>query len=106
MTPSDSYWLKFWEVFATIGFLLVILGVVLEGAGYFTNWFKDEANRLRIGRFGWFILVGGLSMEFLGEHKAKRIADRENARLTGEAAEANERSKGLESTNLVLQADV
>lgn len=128
MTASDASWLKFWEVFATIGFILVIIGVVIEGVEHFKKFSKREsARKLQIEKIGWLVLVAGLAMEFLGDHMAKRIADKENRRLTGEAAQArkqagdaieragivnqlaaesNERSKQLEAQNLVLRSNV
>jgi len=89
MSPIDSWWLGFWEWFAIIGFLLVIIGCVIEGVEHFVHFKGDESpKRKRIEKLGWLILVVGLTMEFLGDNQAKRIADRENSRLTGVAAQA------------------
>lgn len=93
MNPLDSWWFEFWESVATIGIILLILGCVLEGVGHFKTFRRDEsAKKHRIEKLGWFILVVGLSMEFVGDHKAKRYADAENARLTEQAGSANERA--------------
>ena len=110
MIFSDSPSLKFWEVFATIGFALVLLGVVIEGVEHFVKFKKGEAKRRHlIEKIGWFILVGGLSMELLGDQMAKRISRRQNAELEREAgdarkdaAEAMKQTEGLRSNNLVL----
>lgn len=107
MSSSDAMWLRIWEWIATIGFLLVLVGVVIEGVEHFKKFSKKEhARKLHIEKIGWLILVVGLAMEFLGDHAAKRISDREYARLSAEAAESKERSKKLESGNLSLRAEV
>jgi hypothetical protein len=91
MSSIDSWWLTFWEWFATIGFLLVIVGCIIEGVEHFCKFKRGEAHRRKgIEKLGWLILVAGLAMEFLGDKRAKRIADRENIRLTNEAAQASE----------------
>src|SRR5436190_10224772 len=93
MSSSDASWLGFWEWFATIGFALVLIGVVIEGVEHFIKFpRKDSVKKRHIEKIGWFILVGGLAMEFLGEKRAKRITDREMGRLTTEAAEAQKQS--------------
>jgi uncharacterized membrane protein len=112
MSSSDAFWLSIWEVLATIGFIIVIIGVVIEGVEHFAKFAKKEHSRkLRIEKLGWFLVVLGLAMEFLGDHAAKRISDREAARLNAEAGDArriagdaNERAANTESNNLVLQA--
>jgi hypothetical protein len=121
MSPSDALWLKIWGLFAAIGFIMVIGGVVIEGVEHFKKFPKKEHGRkLQIEKIGWFIVVVGLAMEFLGDHAAKRISDREDARVNKEAAdsrvtagnaereagEANERAALTESNNLVLQSNV
>jgi hypothetical protein len=57
------------------------------------------------------VLVAGLAMEFVGENRAKRIADQENVRLIGitakaerDAANANVRVEELRNENARLQA--
>ncbi len=42
MNSSDAFWLKFWEWFATIGFILVIVGVVIEGVEHFKKFAKER----------------------------------------------------------------
>jgi hypothetical protein len=107
MSPSDSFWLKLWELLAALGFTLVIAGVVIEGVEHFVKFNEVETRRKkRIEKIGWLVLVGGLSLEFWAEHKAKRISDRENARLGMVAAESNRRSKELEATNLTLRSNI
>src|SRR5437762_11505541 len=121
MSSIDSSWLSFWEWFATIGFILVIAGCIIEGVEHFVKFKRNESKRRKeIEKLGWLILVGGLAMEFLGDKRAKRIADRENWRLTSEAAEArkdagkaNDRASSnelqvaqIEQTNLVLRSNV
>jgi len=87
-------WLKIWEVCASIGFWLVIIGVVVEGVEHFVKFpRKDSLKKRHIEKIGWLILVAGLAMEFFGQHQAKRIADRESARLTKEAAQARKEAE-------------
>jgi hypothetical protein len=89
MSSSDALWLKIWGVVASIGFLIVIIGVVIEGVEHFRKFPKKEhGQQKRIEKFGWFLVVVGLAMEFLGDQAAKRISDREAARLNNEAGDA------------------
>ena len=89
MNSSDSFWLSFWSVFAAIGFIIVIIGVVIEGVEHFKKFpKKEQARKLHIEKIGWLLVVAGLAMEFLGDHAAKRISDREDARLNREAGDA------------------
>jgi len=126
MSSSDALWLKIWGMFAAIGFVLVIIGVIIEGVEHFKKFpRKEQARKLQIEKIGWFIVVVGLAMEFLGDNAAKRISDREAARLNKEAGDArvtagnaekeagqanafaarfNERAAMLESTNAQLVA--
>jgi hypothetical protein len=121
MSSSDALWLRIWGVFAAIGFIIVIIGVVIEGVEHFKQFQKKEhARKLQIEKLGWFLVVVGLGMEFLGDNAAKRISDRESARLNKEAGDArkdagaaveragiaNERAALLESDNLVLRSNV
>ena len=104
MSTDDAIWLGAWVKLASFGFLLVILGVVLEGVGHFRRFPKEQDTRkLKIEKAGWLILVVGLAMEFLGDQFAKRIADRETARLAVLAGNANRTAEELRATNLVMQ---
>jgi hypothetical protein len=119
MNAPDTSWLKFWEGFATVGFILVIVGVIIEGVE-FTRWVKDEHARKKIEKLGWLVLVVGLGIEFLGGHKAKIITDWQNARLNQEAgqaqkeagkafkqaAEANERAAKADLARIELQKQI
>lgn len=116
MSEVDAFWLKIWELLATVGFIAVIVGVIIEGVEHFSTK-TSEQRRKRIERLGWLILVAGLAAEFWGDNRAKRITDRDNARLNLEAAtarqdagdaikratESKERLGVMESTNLVLR---
>src|SRR5258707_8209583 len=89
MSSSDALWLNVWGIFAAIGFIIVIIGVIIEGVEHFKKFpRKENARKLQIEKIGWFLVVGGLAIEFLGDHAAKRISDRENARVNREAADA------------------
>src|ERR1041384_636182 len=89
MSSADASWLHLWEGLSTFGFVLVIVGCVIEGVEHFWKFKKGETRKKHfIEKIGWFILVGGLAIEFLAEKRAKRIADAENARLTKEAGDA------------------
>src|SRR5690349_5636790 len=114
MSSTDSWWLIFWEWFANIGFSLVIIGCVIEGVEHFVKFKRSESRKRKgIEKFGWLILVAGLAMEFLGDKRAKRIADRENRRLTVEAAQAleeagkaNEQAEELRKSNSALRVEI
>lgn len=121
MSSSDALWLNVWGTVAAIGFIIVIIGVIIEGVEHFKKFpRKENARKLQIEKIGWFLVVAGLAMEFLGDHAAKRISDREDARLNKEAGDAretagnaereagqaNERAANTESNNLVLQSSV
>jgi hypothetical protein len=121
MSSSDAAWLIIWEWFATIGFAVVIAGVFIEGVEHFRKFPKKEKSRKKhIEKIGWFLVVAGLAAEFLGDHAAKRISDREAARLNREAGDArkiagdaeleagkaNERAALIESNSLVLRSNV
>jgi len=114
MSSNDAFWLTAWEWTATIGFVLVIVGVVIEGVEHFKKFTKKQhARKLHIEKIGWLILVAGLALEFLAEHAAKRISDRENSRLNKEAgdarkeaSDANILAKQLEANNLMLRTNV
>lgn len=93
MSSSDALWLSVWGLVAAIGFIIVIIGVIIEGVEHFKKFpKKDQARKLHIEKIGWFLVVGGLAMEFLGDHAAKRISDREAARLNQEAGDARKDS--------------
>jgi hypothetical protein len=89
MNSLDAFWLSFLGTFATIGFIIVIIGVVIEGVEHFKKFpRKEHARKLRIEKLGWFLVIVGLAMELLGDHAAKRISDREAARLNMMASNA------------------
>jgi hypothetical protein len=97
MTFMDSSSLTFWEIISEVGFILVIVGVVGEGAELVVEWIKrhePEGTRkkrkwlLPVETLSFVILVVGLALEFLGSHEAMRIADAQNASLNKEAADA------------------
>ncbi|HWY29471.1 MAG TPA: hypothetical protein VNX46_01875 [Candidatus Acidoferrum sp.] len=114
MTVLDSSSLKFWESFETLGFLMVLLGVVFEGIEHWGKFKKGEnVRKKRLEKKGWLVLVVGLAIELIGGNMAWRISDRINAELLAtasrselKAAQANERTATIESNNLVLQAKV
>jgi hypothetical protein len=99
MPVSDLSWLRFWETFETLGFFLVLLGVIFEGVEHWVKFPKREtARKKRLEKKAWFVLVVGLAIEIVGDNMAKRISDSENARLNNEAADAR-----LETIKLKLQ---
>jgi hypothetical protein len=109
---------------------MVIVGVVGEVVELIVKWIERwKAKSIPKKELKWvlpietvffLILVVGLAMEFWGSHKAMRIADDANAALNAEAGDArkeageaikqaalaNERSKQLESTNVILRLDL
>jgi hypothetical protein len=118
MSPSDARWLNIWEWVASIGFFIVIVGVVIEGVEHFRKFpRKDKELKEKWEKSGWFLVVAGLALEFLGDHAAKRISDRESARLTKEAEDSHQlavkfdadrvliakQAEEIKQTNLVLQ---
>jgi hypothetical protein len=109
MNPLDPGSLKFWETFGELGFILVVIGVVGEGIEILPKLLKPELyerNKRTLEKIGlsfWIILILGLAAEFLGNHKAMRIANSINAKLNEEAAnarkeaaEANERTAAIQ----------
>jgi hypothetical protein len=96
MSLSSESLLGFWEWFATVGFVSVIIGVIVEGVEHFRKFPKKEHTRqLHIEKIGWFVVVGGLAMEFLGDQFANRIKDERNAKSNERAAIAEKQMEGL-----------
>src|SRR5258706_15338098 len=103
---SDA-WIIFWEVLAAFGFLLVIIGVVLERAELIVKWGEREGFRKWIGKrigasnerglasivreviphvlwvetLGFAILVSGLAVGFTMQSVTMALQGKENARL-------------------------
>lgn len=83
------------------GLILVLIGVIGEGVEiipkiWFEKFYEKFKRKLEItGAVCWGILVIGLAIELS-----------EAAELDSDVASSNERSKQLESTNLVLRAEV
>jgi hypothetical protein len=119
MTVSASSSLKILSGLYVLGFFMVWLGVVLEGAEILTRRKHGKKRRSNVsepwndppteqktpswahksGDFGWLILVAGLAIEEFAHHKITGIKDGEIAVLTGNlrettkiAGEANERA--------------
>lgn len=111
MSSLHEFWLMVWGTVATIGFIIVIIGVTIEGVEHFKKFpRKDNARKHQIEKLGWFLVVAGLAMEFLGDHAAKRITDQEGARLNKEAADARLETAKLEqqiieTSNNVVRVD-
>src|SRR6266446_1909351 len=123
MSFLDSSSLSFWESVSEFGFVMVIVGVVGEGAELVVKWRKRRREEsilekespwmLPIETAFFALLVLGLAVEFIGSHKAMRIAREESNRLAVIAANANKlaeethlMSVRLEATNLVLRSNV
>ncbi len=119
MTILDSESLRFWESVGEVGFCLVIVGVLGEGAEIVVKLFRQELYKRKQLRFDlfaavcWVILVVGLAVEFWGNHKAMRIAAKESDRLNVEAGharelagEANERAASNELARVELEAKI
>lgn len=117
MSAADASSLSLWSFLSTVGFVLVIVGVALEGAEVVAmlkkwRWERQlKALRIRlpesgmptwahwIGNLGWFVLTVGLCLEFWGHIRVEDINDRESKRLSSElrqatrqAGKANERA--------------
>jgi hypothetical protein len=92
MITFDSSSLKFWESVGLWGFVFVWVGVAGEGVEIFIKFFRPKLyNRKKscldaIGAVFWIVLVVALAVEFIGNIKAMRIADAENARLNERAS--------------------
>jgi len=107
MSAIDSESLNSFEWLADFGTWLVIIGVAGEGVEIvlkvlqhkltnekFLAWCKNHEFSIEIwGALFWLMVVIGLAVEFRYGHKAKTITDRENARLTQNAAELNLKSE-------------
>ena len=74
MTFMDSSSLTFWEIISEVGFIMVVVGVVGEGAELVVEWIKrhEEGGTrkkrkwlLPVETLSFVILVVGLAMEFL-----------------------------------------
>src|SRR5438445_13334616 len=107
MADPDSLSFKFWELVSEIGFIIVIIGVIGEGAELVVKWvtwkrchkrFSKALRRvmfptirllkrrsLPIETVFFTALVFGVSMEFYGSHKPMQIVDRQNTRLNKDA---------------------
>lgn len=107
MSSSDALWLNLWETIGTIGFVLVIIGVIIEGVEHFKKFPKKEhARKLQIEKLGWYVVVIGLAMEFWGDHAAKRISERESARLNKEAGDARKEAQQFRLRASQLEAKI
>jgi len=130
MTSSDSAWLSFWSGLAVIGCIVVVIGVVLEGAEYFVKWgkkkrfrkwvgavFNDDRRRLVVSwvkyikprilpieTVGFTMLVFGLAVELLGGFAAGRMQSKENSELETTNTQLSLQIEELHSNNLALQA--
>ncbi len=106
MSALNASSLKFWESVGLWGFVFVWVGVAGEGAEIFAKLLLPKLYKARqrcfdvIGAFFWIVLVLALAAEFLGNVKAMRISDTENATLGRLASAANERA---ESTALQVE---
>jgi hypothetical protein len=130
MSAADAASLSLWSALSLLGLILVVLGVLMEGAEAFIwtlSWLSRKRLSIiwselpephvprwthRLDHVGWFILVIGLALETWGHVRVTDITGRENRRLTAQldltmqlAAESNERSRQLELTNARLAAD-
>jgi hypothetical protein len=120
MSVIDAASLKSWESFADLGAWLVIIGVAGEGGEIvlkilkhklknmcFLGWYnKHEFSIELFAAVFWIMVVVGLAMEFRGNHKAKTITDRENVRLTQNAANLMEHAANTDSNNLVVATEL
>ena len=131
MSDSDSFWLKVWEWVSTISVVVVIVGIIGEGAELllkFAN--KKKYKRLQRGwgiQFRWHLaglmkfvrprllevetfafalVVLGLVGEFWGSQKEKQILDRNNAQLNLAAKQLGKSNAQLVADNLVLRSNV
>ena len=118
MSASDASSLSLWSWLSLLGLLLVIIGVIMEGAEavvWTFSWFRRKRLSViwsvipephipkwthRLDHVGWFVLVVGLALETWGHIRVTDITGRENHRLnwqlnltTMNASEANERAK-------------
>jgi hypothetical protein len=107
MSESDSFWLNFWEVFASIGIIAVIIGIIGEGSELLVKWIREKRFKkfkhgaddklrciiavlakyvrpriLEVETFAFALVIVGLMAEFWGGHKSKIILDRNNTDLS------------------------
>ena len=96
MSVIDASWLKFWGFVSEIGFVMVIVGVIGEGAELLVKWVERRREKatpkkkltwlLPVETASFVVLVVGLAMEFVGGYIAKQIMDAENVCLTAQVA--------------------
>jgi len=131
MSAADASSLNFWSWVSLVGIILVIVGVVLEGAeilAWLLSWLRRKRSEIVwrqppevhipkwvhiSDRIGWCILLVGLALEWMGHVDVEAITSRENRRVNSElgkalviAGAANERAARLELENLVLRSNV
>ena len=131
MSAADASSLSVWSALSLLGLILVILGVLFEGAEAFIwtiSWFRRKRLSViwitlpephiprwahRLDHVGWFILVVGLALETWGHIRVTDITSRENRRLTAKldsttqiAGAAIEDAAITESNNLVLKMGI
>lgn len=120
MKSEDSFWLFVWETIATIGIIVVILGIIGEGSELVSKWalklkYKkrqdelDDGSRwflavllkfirpriLEVETFAFAMVIVGLMAEFWGGHKAQGILDENNSQLNLQSAQLNSTNKQL-----------
>jgi hypothetical protein len=118
MTASDSVWLNFFSILAVIGAIIVVAGVILEGAELLVKFSSEMKWRIWVvnifGRnrrrtlvlcakkikpnlcpfevIALAVLVFGLGIELLGSFTAERMQSKDNSELA--------------ATNILLSAQI
>jgi hypothetical protein len=136
MSQSElSAAISLWEVVGKVGFVMVIIGVALEGSELVVRWGWKNGFRKRFTRvirrrlvsfvkmlrpkilpvetIGFLVLVAGLAIEFIGTNFAARLQGEANARLNREASIArkeagiaNQHAEELQRKNLELETRI
>lgn len=108
-TSATSELLISWELYATVGSVMVIVGVAGEGVEIAVKFLEKRNERLRawyerhaltvefVGFVFWVMVVIGLMMEWRGNQKSTAIKEDETAELTKELILAKKRLIWLDS---------
>jgi hypothetical protein len=102
-----SSWSARWEVVDVIGVVLVLIGVIGEGL---SEWppgkLRDWPHLGKFGRISWLILVAGLAVELVAQHKKDGDDALIIASLSDHAAQLSEDVETQRAASEAAQAQI